>query len=271
MDYINSNKLLFVCALPGGSGYRFGRLLSCFNNVYWYANKRNGDVPWQFACNQEVKGKAISPYHYDRRTSKNMIPLVGERIERYWNNKDLDQYYTSTWTSLMESAGANELISQGQYVSWIVHDAPAQIINKFPNSKIINLIDGDVNSIINRYKETTALFPVSIENSHIKPSYKTEYAVSLEELKMINDLPSYKDLWAWQTFKIPKYFRKLDSAYIDYLTEYMRNLSEQKRIQDTENILTVSWKDLDLDVVKDFLNASYLDKNYLSLLESRTF
>jgi len=271
MDYINSNRLLFICAFPGGSGYRFGRLISCFTNVYWYANRRNGDVPWQFVFNKEVKGKAISPYHYDRRTSKNMIPLVGERVEKYWNTLDIDQYYTSTWTSLMEAAGANQLIDQDQYISWIVHDTPEHLSRRFPNSKIINLIDNDIDSIVERYKETTALFPVSLENSYIKPSYKNDYAVSLDELEKINSQPSYKDLWAWQTFKIPKYFKKLDSAYTADLSEFMQNLGEQKQVQDTENILSVSWQDLDIEVIKNFIGADLVDPNYVELLVPKTF
>jgi len=271
MDYINSDRLLFICAFPGGSGYRFGRLVSCFNNVYWYANRRNGDVPWQFVFNKEVKGKAISPYHYDRRTSKNMIPLMGERVEKYWNSTDLDQYYTTIWASLMEASGAKQLIEQDQYISWVVHDTPLQLSKRFPNSKIINLIDDDVGAVVERYKETTALFPASIENSYIKPKYKNDYAVSLEELEKVNTSPSYKDLWAWQTFKIPKYFRKLDSAYVAHLTEYMQDLSKQKQVQDTENILTVSWKDLDIGVVKTFIKADSIDPCYLELLVPKTF
>jgi hypothetical protein len=200
-----------------------------------------------------------------------MIPLVGERVEKYWNSADLDQYYISIWAGLMEVAGAEQLMDQEQYISWVVHDSPNQLLKRFPNSKIINLIDNDVDSIVERYKETTALFPVSIENSYIKPSYKNDYVVTLEELKRINAHPSYKDLWAWQTFKIPKYFKKLDTAYTAHLSEFMQNLSEQKQVQDTENILSVSWQDLDIAVIKNFIEADSIDPNYVELLVPKTF
>jgi hypothetical protein len=265
MDYLNSDKLLFICASPAASGYRLGRIVSCIDNVYWYRNKRNGDVPYNTFYSEDVKGKSISQYHYDRRTKTNMIPLVGERIEKYWKNEDINYYYSTVWTRMMDVSGAKEIIDQGKFISWIIHDNPKSILNRFPNCKVINLIDDDIGSVATRYLETTALFPAKLENKNIKPTYYNEYAESLINLQKLNADPTYRDLWAWEKYKIEKYHDSLANEYYRQIFNELTVLNSLKKIIDPK-CLTVSWSTFRIEEVLKFLNSKDIDINYKILL-----
>jgi hypothetical protein len=265
MDYKNSNKLLFVLASPAGSGYRVGRVVSCFNNVHWYMTKRNGKNPWSIFFSDLVKGKDISPYHYDRRTETNMIPLAGERIECYWNKQDLDTFYNTAWTNAMTAAGADNIINNNMYINWVLHDTPEYILSLFPNAKIINLVDTDVNSVITRYMDTTALFPVTIENKDLKPLYLTEYAASLDELSKLNTNPTYRDFWAWNYFKEPEYQDTMYAEYFSYVNDLINSLHKEKS-KKSPDYINVSLPDLDIRSIQKFLNSESIDQNVSALL-----
>lgn len=267
MDYKNSNKLIFVVASAGGGGHRLGRIVCCFNNVFWYEAIRNGKYPWRIFSSDEVKGKNISPYHFDRRTSTNMIPLLGERIERFWYKNDLDYLYSVNWKSEMDKAGADLIIKDDKYLVWVVHDLPEYLLEKFPNAKIINLVDTDVNKVIDRYLKTTAFFPVSIENKNLKPDYNNEYATLLLELEKINPYPTYRDFWAWENKGSTVFQDSMLEEYKTYISKIF-NYQHEKRIKNCPEYLSVSWDNLDIDAIKNYIGASTINENYSSLIKS---
>lgn len=274
MDFVNSDKLLFICASPAGAGYRLGRIISCLDNVYWYTSKGNGMHPWSVIRKNpmapsieplKVKGRKISKFHYDRKTNLGIVPLVGERVEKYWNKDDLDYYYSTVWNQLMIKSGADEIVKNNFYLTWVVHDTPRYLLDRFPNSKIINLIDNDTRETSKRYMTTTAHFPVEIENNDIKPIYFNEYAKSLNQLKAINGSPTYKDYWAWTNYNIEKYDESLNEEYFSSIFKNLSKLATEKNFFNL-NCLTVSWNDLKITDIIQFCNSNHIKQEYTLLL-----
>jgi hypothetical protein len=267
MDYNNSDKLIFVLASPAGGGYRLGRIISCFDNVFWYEAIRNGKYPWRIFSSDQVKGKDISPYHFDRRTNINMIPLLGERIERFWNNQDLSELYNVNWSKEMDAAGAGDILVSGKSLLWVLHDTPEYLLGRFPNAKIINLYDENVTDVINRYLITTALFPISIENVKLKPDYENAHAAAIKKLEVLNPKPTYRDFWAWENKGVPVFEDSMVEEYKEYISVMLTD-QHTKRIVKSPKYLSVSWDSLNIDTIKEFIGASSIDANYVSLIKS---
>ena len=214
-------------------------------------------------------GKNISPYHYDRYIDQHTVPLIGERIERYWCERDHDHFYNHIWATQMTKCGAENVMQTGNYISWIVHDLPSTLLSRFPNAKILNLIDNDLDQLVDRYKKTTALFPVHIKNSCLKPSYKNNFTLSVESLMVSNSNPTYRDYWAWCEFQLPIYEDQLETHYNHYLHTMLDKLLERKKRE--TRCLNLSWADLDIDVIMKYLDSSTIDHNYLTLTNPTNF
>jgi hypothetical protein len=275
MDYNNSDKLIFILASPAGGGYRLGRIISCFDNVFWYSSKGNGLFPWSiFRKNPDkpslapskVKGRPISKYHFDRRTSQGMIPLLGERIEKFWNTDQIDTFYKENWNDEFIKAGGPEILNSGKSILWVLHDTPQALESKFPNAKIINLVDDDVYSVIQRYLTTTALFPFKIENTNLKPAVDNEVSKNLLELEKVNPAPTYRDYWAWVNYGQSEYSHAFDEEYIKYVSSIVLD-QQQELIKKNPKYLTVTWDTLDIESIKEFIGASSIDANYPLLVK----
>ena len=262
MDFINSDQLIFVLASPAGGGYRLGRLICCFDNVYWYEAKLNGRYPYSVYYSSGLKGKLISPYHFDRRTQTGMIPLVGERVERFWD--DTEEYYSNVWPDQMKIAGAEDILKQGKKLVWVLHDMPNDL-TRFPNAKIINLVDNDLESVIDRYLVTTALFPVSIENPGLKPNDDNEYTTKLKALEKINPNPTYRDFWMWENYNVPQYSETVDTEYRIYVSNLIKK-NDRSAVKENPKCLNITWDTLDIDLIKQFIGAGSIDPDHISLI-----
>lgn len=259
MDVKQSDKLLFIVANPGAGGHRLGRIISCLDNVYWYSHVNNGINPWDASNNDIVAGKNISKYHYDRLINDTMVPLVGHRIERYWDSADFDHYYR-LWTSGMELSGANDIINSGQYISWVLHDQPDVLRNRFPNCKIIHLKDPE--NVLDRFMQTTALFPIHIRNIQYKPSYHSFFGADIEHLLKYNSNPSHRDYWAWTIHGEPFYSIVYDKEYRDYIDLRLKGNGQM----DIPGVLNTSWDILDIESIKSYLQSNSIDDNFKSLV-----
>lgn len=274
MDYTNSDQLIFVLASPAGGGYRLGRIVCCLDNVYWYSCQNNGLTPWSiFRSNPDdpslapskVKGRNISKYHFDRRTTHGMIPLLGERIEKFWNTDQLDTFYKENWNEEFIKAGGAEILNSGKSILWVLHDIPQSLESKFPNAKIINLLDDDVYAVIRRYLITTALFPFKIENKNLKPIVDNEVSENLLELEKLNPNPTYRDYWAWVNKKQPEYSTLYNEEYIKYVSSIV--ISQQNEMtKKNPKYLTVTWDTLDIEIIKQFVGSLTINDNYKQLL-----
>ena len=264
MDYINSNRLLFILASPAAGGYRLGRIVSCCNNVHWYSSIDNGIDPWNIFYTSKVNGKDISPYHFDRTTQTGVIPLVGERVEKFWNSDDVSNYYNTCWNNEMNRAGASNILNQNKYLLWVLHDTAANIFSKFPNAKIINLVDDDIDLLVDRYLITTANFPIQIKNPSIKPTlYNSKFSIKLKQLMQFNVKPTYRDFWAWKEYSYPFYSNQFDTHYSSYIKNLLiaRNIAHQSL-----PILNVSWNTFDVNKICNFIDATAIDPYYYGLL-----
>ena len=274
MDYTKSDQLIFVLASPAGGGYRLGRILCCFDNVFWYSCVRNGMFPYSiFRKNPnkprlaaaKVKGRTISKYHFDRRTQTCMIPLLGERIEKFWKDNQLETLYKENWNNEFRIAGGPEILNIGASILWVLHDIPSNLENKFPNAKIINLLDDDIYSVIDRYLTTTALFPFKIENTNLKPLEDNQVSKDLAELEKLNANPTYRDYWAWTNKGVPVYDNLFNEDYIKYVSSII--ISQQQELtKENPKYLTVTWDTLNIESIKQFIGASSIDEHYKQLL-----
>lgn len=263
MDYINSDQLLFVLASPAGGGYRLARIISCFDNVHWYEARLNGRYPYSIYYTPELKGRDISPYHFDRRTPEGMVPLIGERVERFWD--DVNEYYNTVWPSEMDRCAAHKILNSGKHLLWVLHDLP-QDLSRFPNAKIINLLDTDLENVIDRYLTTTALFPVSIENPALKPNVDNLYTEKLKTLEKQNPAPTYRDFWAWTNYGVPVFQDEYTAVYRKYVSAMIKS-RDTMQIKENPKCLTVTWDSLDINLIKNFIAAESIDPNYIKLID----
>jgi len=254
----DSSNYLFILCSPGAGGHRLGRIISCIDNVYWYSNTKNGITPWDIFFTDAVTGKNISPYHYDRLVENDQVPLVGERIERWWNPEDIDYFYTNVWAKEMEKF---QPLAKTQYIHWVLHDNPANILSKFPNAKIIALVDSDVDAVVDRYLETTANFPCFYHHKNLKPDYLNDYAKSVDFLQRG---ATEKDLWIFNNCPSVEDFNS------DYYRTFMhRKLSEENKIRNKfsdPRYIKITWQTFKISQVIKFLEATSIADNYKKLL-----
>jgi hypothetical protein len=253
MDTIfNNTNYLFILANQGAGGHRLGRIISCFNNVYWYSSKHNGEHPWDVFLDNTIAGKDISKYHYDRTLGNKTVPVLGERILKWWDSEDWDKFYNTTWLTEFKKI----TFPDNMIIHWVLHDTPAELHKKFPQAKIISLIDTDIELVTDRYMQTTAKFPCAINHFNLKPSYKNQYAHYVDEL--VN--PTEQQLW----FQINK--NSTETDYINCIKENLTLLNNVRQSYVNKNYLTVTWGTLDIDILKSFLNSDKIDQSYKRLL-----
>jgi hypothetical protein len=255
----NSNYL-FILANPGAGGHRLGRIISCINNVYWYSHDRNGINPWDVFFTDKVSGKSISQYHYDRLVGKQSIPLLGERIERWWYPEDVDYFYSNIWAKEIEEF---QPMLETKYIHWVLHDSPTHILARFPNAKIIALVDTDIDAVVDRYLETTAKFPCYYHHKNLKPNYMNDYAVSVELVQQKEKTATERDLWIFNNYY------SVNDYDTDYRNFLYRKITEENDIRNQlsdPRYIKITWKTFNIDQVIEFLEATGVDPNYKKLL-----
>ena len=257
-----SDRLLFVCASPGNGGHRLARIISCCENVHWYSDVRNGIHPWDVYYNPEhskgkfkVSGKDISPYHFDRYIGELSVPLVGERIERYWNNEDLEYFYQKVWVREMKRSGALDIIDSRKFLLWVVHDDPQYILRRFPNSMIINLIDDSIEKTVSRYLKTTAMFPIELKDKRLKPAYQTNYSYLVETLLNSNPKANTRDLWTYEIYQQYQYESKMEDRYRLYVKKYLDELHEKKQFSH-KNVCNLKWSSFSIEQLPKELGSA---------------
>lgn len=252
----NNSNYLFILANPGAGGHRLGRIISCIDNVYWYSHDRNGINPWDVFFTDKVSGKNISQYHYDRLVGNQTVPLLGERIEQWWNLEDIDYFYNSIWTKEIEKF---QSMLETKYIHWVLHDSPKHILARFPNAKIIALVDTDVDAVVDRYLETTAKFPCYYHHKNLKPNYLNDYATAVNSTIEFNDNATEFDLWAFKNGPNKRQYR-----------EFIHNtITEDNNIKNSfydPRYIKITWETFNVNQVIEFLEATGVDPNYKKLL-----
>lgn len=257
MLYDKDYNFLFVLANQGAGGHRLGRIISCLNNVYWYSSKNNGLTPSDVFYNETVAGKSISAYHYDRTIGTSTLPILGERILKWWNVEDYNIFYKDYWLSELKKIS----LPDNMIMHWVLHDQPKDLHDRFPNAKIISLIDTDLDLVTERYTKTTSKFPCAIKHFNLKPPYKNEYARVIDSLVA----PTEQDVW---------YYLNKDASPSDYFNHIKENLTMLNNARKSyihKNHLSITWETLDIDLIKTFLNSSSINEDYLTLTIPKNF
>lgn len=227
-DYRNYSKLLFISCNHGAGGHRLGRILSCFDSVYWYAHESNGytpvDLPKQNICLE----RNIASHHYDRRLSDNsIVPAIGERISLFWN----DDSWLDNWNKIM-----NTLVLPNKYLTFVLHETPKQLREWFPKSYIINMIDDDVEYSLKRHLKSSANFRINVKHHGQKPKYKNKHQNDIDHCinKSINTM---QGLWEYQN---------PNKDYIENERQKMLSLNKSRLEQKAFSDHTMSWKNFSL-------------------------
>lgn len=248
---VDHKNYLFILANQGAGGHRLGRTISTLDQVYWYGCKENGLTPDDSDFNDIISGKNISEYHYDRLVGDQMVPLVGERIELWWENKDKDVYYNDVWTNKM-SQNCFKKILETQYLHWVIHDTPDALLKRFPNAKIISLIDQDITAVVDRFCKTTAFFPAYYNFPGLKPPLMNQYTIDVDSLEKIKPKSTLRDLWLYQ-HKKELNLSDDASGYKKFIKNYLQKNNNLRIKTDHPRHLKVTWSDINLKIIKDFL------------------
>ena len=262
---IKLSNLLFVLANQGSGGHRLGRIISCLDNVYWYSHKKNGIRPWDTEYNdtslpehEQVAGKTISKYHYDRLIGDTSVPLVGQRIEKWWNKLDVDKFYSNVWFPKFNIPQIQS-IADTQYIHWVLHDTPDELLERFPSAKIISLIDEDIDKITERHLITTSYFPSYYRLTGLKPSYVNDHAKAVYDLRSINPNATERDLWFYKTKgTVDKYVESIK-------TSLHRDNVKRENCNDIRH-LKVKWSTFNIDHLTSFLLSESVNEEYTTLL-----
>lgn len=257
----DSSKYLFILCNQGAGGHRLGRIISCIDNVLWYSDTKNGDNPWDTFFIDSVAGKNISPNHYDRIIGKETVPLLGERIERWWNKEDLDNFYNDIWSK--EILKFQPLLAT-KYIHWVIHDVPQHILSRFPNAKVIALVDNDIDAVVDRFLKTSAKFPCYYHHKKLKPNYLNNYAKSVDALEEIKKNATDRDLWIFKNYLTSADY---DSDYQTYLHKKIKEENDLRSNFEDHRYLKITWQDFDINEIIDFLQAKDINPNYKILLQ----
>lgn len=181
-----SSRLLLINCLQGSGGHRLGRIFSCHADVYWYSHVDNGMHPWLFAQTDEVKEAHFSKYHYDRiLPDGSYLPLIGSRIAKYWS----DDAWLDNWHQIM-----SRLDLPDGYLTYVVHDSPLYLRDRFPLSTIVNLLSDPIETT-DRHLQTSANFRISYRLRNQVPDYKSAWVEARDQLLATNPSATERDLW----------------------------------------------------------------------------
>ncbi len=238
---MNGAHLLIINSLQGGGGHRLGRIFCCYDNVYWYAHDNNGWNPWEFALNNNIKETKFARMHYDRILSDgSIVPLIGSRIEKYWDN----EYWYYNWIKIMSNLDLPD-----QYITYVVHDNPKYLRRLFPKSYIVNLI-GDPISATDHHMNTSAKFRINYKFEGQVPNYKSKWVKLRDELIKMSDQTTAQQAWE---------FMHPNKEYYDYILK--DNIkSNKKNIEEKDYAdLSVEYATFDPTKINTFgkLNANY--------------
>jgi hypothetical protein len=258
-QYFDSNRYLFILANEGAGGHRLGRIISCLDNVHWYSDPANGLCPWDVFNTDGVAGKNISPYHYDRLVDGKHAPLLGERIEKWWDASDISQFYNHTWAKIIAQENFQTIL-ETKYLHWILHDTPEVLHRRFPQAKFIALIDDDIESVVDRYMETTAKFPVDLKLPDVRPQYLNRHAKLIKALTTLYKKPTEQDLW-----KI--YNQNSKDTYRTAIEKRLTANNKLRAEYNSDRYLKVSWNSFDADQIFKFLDSDDLDSHWINLMK----
>lgn len=255
-SFFNHKNWVFVSYEPGGYGHRLARKLCCLPNFYWYSSLGNGKSPWNISGWKSLPDeyvlkriRKIASAHFHQRTAHDVLPFDYSIVKEWIPDKN--QFYSSFSDQFIKAHGPD--ILKTSKLVYISHSLPEEILEIFPNAKIVNLVD-DPKKITDRYMYTTADFPA-------------EFSMGLQWIKNIEHTPNYskhqliketfqekytmKDVWSYDKFNTMWEEEYKDKYYQDILEKITSNITH-RLASAHQNILTVNKKET--TAIKKFIS-----------------
>jgi len=232
-------NLLFINCIQGANGFRLGRVLSCYEHVYWYAHTDNGMTPWEFTTDPEstVYEANFAECHFDRLLENDhmgdrvYIPMVGSKIEKYWDNDE----WINRWYEIM----SNRIIPEpDKYLPFIVHDSPSYLRKIFPNCYIFNLISDPVVATKWHF-QTSSNYRIDYTFEGQRPDYKSKWVQQIEEMLAINPKATQKDLWMHTN-------NGTEQEYENYVYRIQEENNQRNLAEASAADITTTWADFDI-------------------------
>lgn len=244
---ITGNKFIFVSFENGGGGHRLGRIISCLPDVYWYSHKWNGIKPWNVHFTETaIKQRHVSKYHFDRLVPLGMLPPTHDYVNKFIPNEQ--EYYEKFYYPEFEKMGGYEIIKTHRLVL-CSHAMPEVLHNKFPDAKILNIIDDHV-SVASRYLKTTAIFPAHLKMKWLDGE-NTPHGKKLSAIAAaVGPGFTVRDIWCYERYGCG-YSEAHEEEYNNYVFNLIETNMNNRKSCTTANTLTV--KKNDYKQIKDFL------------------
>ena len=246
------DRLLIISANSGGGGFKMARLSCCYQKVYWYSHKTNGEHPWTMPKDYTCTERILAKNHFDRKLPNGeVVPLFGQRVSRFWD----DDGWIIRWQSIYNSMDLPD-----QMLVFVSHDSPIEIRQWFPNSTIINLFEEDSINSSNWHLKTSANYRIDHHLSGMKPFLKNQYALDLDYILKNKKNPMFRDIWLFQTLQRLDWDEEAYKLYDRH--EHLRIACENKlrKSQSKYCDINTTWETFNVDLLKPLLGN--LNKNY---------
>lgn len=227
-DVFENTNYLFVSFEPGAFGHTVGRVLCSLPQVHWYSNDLNGIYPWNTSHTSKLRERSVARRHFNRlMPDGKMLPPTHDYVEDFV--PDCDEYYTKHFAPQYLKTEAQ---SMDKYLLWCSHSLPKELLDIFPNCKIINIVS-DVTSTAERYMNTSAKFPGHLKHGWMNGP-QTEHGQFLQLLAdKLGKNFTVQDIW--------EYRNKGD--FVKYVHNRIAEKMAKRREVSDSRVLTVTKKD----------------------------
>jgi hypothetical protein len=239
-----NDRHIFVSFEAGAEGYKLARVLATMPCMHWYSCEENGINPWNIS-----KTNKQNKYHFDKITSKGILPPTHDYVEKYMPNEK--QYY-KLFDELFAATGGEDIINDGKRVIYCTHSMPNKILEYFPNSLILNIIH-DPTSTTEKYLEIATSMPGCIEYHGVVPEIN-DYVQFLKILHRRKEDLTIADVWAFERKK--KFY---DSSMEDKLRKevFAKMFSSNifRRAVEHNRVLNITSGKFDYKAIKNWMSS----------------
>ena len=236
------DNIVFVSFENGGGGHRFARTIAACDCIYWYSHQDNGINPWNINTKHTtIRQRKVAPAHFDRIVPNGKLPPTWDYVKDFF---PFPEYYYRLFNKEFDRLAPK---TQQSFV-YCTHSKPSELLQWFPACKVINLIH-DIDSLVERYLQTTANFPGWIRMADLVPE-DNRHLVFLECMRNIKKDFTVSDIWAQKT-----HGTLFKSEYYEEYKANVRNTlyyNMQDRIN-TDNKLVLNVRDKNWREIKNFL------------------
>jgi hypothetical protein len=250
-NLLNHSNWLFISFEQTARGHKLARVLSALPSVYWFSHPDNGISPWNIGTHHTTsRQRQISKYHYDRLVPGGTLPPPYDYIREYL--PDPYEYYNTTFIERFKSVGGQDLLDQ-YMIPYCTHSTPDEILEFFPNSKIINIIH-DIDECVNRYFTLGGIFPGVVKHRELLPSSNSylNYLYDLDSLISNRDL-TVRDIWAFKKYN-RAWRPTMESTYRLELRDTFTHKREIREECNHPDILNIPSYIGDYNIMKAFIH-----------------